>query len=198
MTDARMRGNPIQNLKVFQGLCGKNNLGAVVFGITKSGKYTPDAFARCEKQLSDVYWKDFKKQGATVFKLLPSHESAGQLVKKVLDRLKEEEHVLRDLVEVAKILPVTKAGKELKDSFQEIIDHHKRAVAGDTLTEEQTTAHEQKIATVAQLIKQRALELTQRLLKFFGLVSGLTFCLSMYDLSSLCLRAVEDATGWSR
>ena len=198
MADARMRGKPIQNLEVFQRLCGKKNLGAVVFGATKSGKLTPETFSRREKQLSDVYWKDFKKQGAIVFKLLPSHESAGQLVETILDRLKEEEHVLRDLVEVAKILPVTKAWKELKDSFQEIIDHHKRTVAGDNLTEEQTAAHEEKIATVALLIKQRTLELTQRLLKFFGLVSGLTFCLSMYDLLSLCLRAVEDATGWSR
>ena len=86
MTDARLRGNPIQqNLKVVQGLCGKNNLAAVVFGTTKSGKLTRDAFTRLEKQLSDVYWKDFKKQGATVFKLLPSHECAGQLVEKILD-----------------------------------------------------------------------------------------------------------------
>ena len=90
MTDARMRGTTLQNLKVFRGLCGKKNIGAVVFGTTKSGKLTPEAYARREKQLSDVYWKDFKKQGAIVFKLLPSHESARQLVNIVLDRVQRE------------------------------------------------------------------------------------------------------------
>ena len=39
--------------------------------------------------LSDVYWKDFKKQGAIV-KLLPSHESARRLVNIVLDRAQRE------------------------------------------------------------------------------------------------------------
>ena len=90
MTDARMRGTPIQNLQVYQRLCGKNNLGAVIFGTTKSGKLTPEAFAEREKQLSDKYWKEFKEQGAIVFTLLPSHESVHQLVKIVLDRVQAE------------------------------------------------------------------------------------------------------------
>ena len=44
-----MRRTTLQNLKVFQKLCGKNNLGAVVFGTT-SGNLTPEAFARREKE----------------------------------------------------------------------------------------------------------------------------------------------------
>lgn len=174
MTDARMRGTTLQNLKVFQKLCGKKNLGAVVFGTTKSGKLTPEAFARREKQLSDVYWKDFKKQGATVFKLYPSHESARQLVQTVLDRVQEEQRVLRiqeELVEFAKTLPATEAGKELKYTLEEIMEHQKRALAGDNLTEEQIALHQQKIATIAPQIKQMTAKLSfsQRLLKFFGL-----------------------------
>ena len=182
MTDSRMRGTTVQNLKVFQRLCGKKNLGALVFGTTKSSKLTPEAFARREKQLADVYWKDFRKQGAIVLKLLHSHESAVQLVKTVLDRVKEEERVLciqEDLAELAQTLPATETGKELKDTLEEIMDHQKRALVGDNLTQEQTAAHKQKIATVAlafaQQIKQRTLKLSQRLLKFFGLVSGLAF-----------------------
>jgi hypothetical protein len=58
MTDARMRGTTLQtHLDVFQRHCGKDNLGAVVFGTTKSSKLTPEAFARREKQLFDVYWR---------------------------------------------------------------------------------------------------------------------------------------------
>ena len=200
MTDARMRGTTLQNLKVFQRLCGKKNLEAVVFGTTKSGKLTPEAFAKREKQLSDVYWKDFMKQGAIVFKLLPSHESACQLVKTVLNRVHGEERILliqEELVELAKMLPGTEAGKELKYTLEEIMAHQKRALAGDNLTAEQIEAHRQTIAAIAPQIKQMTAKLSfsQRLLKFFGLVSSFTFSLSMYDLLSLCPRAVEDATG---
>ena len=199
MTDARMRGTTLQNLKVFQRLCGKKNLGAVVFGATRSGKLTPETYAKREKQLFDVYWRDFKKQGATVFKLLPSHESARLLVQKVLDGVQGDERVLliqNELVDLAKMLPATEAGKELKYTLEEIMEHQKRALAGDNLTAEQIEAHKQKIAAVAPQIKQMTLKLSfsQRLLKFFGLVSSFT-SLSMYDLLSLCPRAVEDATG---
>ena len=72
-----------QGLEEVRKLCRKKNLGAVVFGTTKSGKVTPEVFAKREKELSDEYWKDFRKQGAIVFKLLPSHESARQLVETV-------------------------------------------------------------------------------------------------------------------
>ena len=187
------------SLKVFQKLCGEENLGAVVFGTTKSDKLTPEAFARLEKQLSDVHWKDFKKQGAIVFRLLRSHDSARQLVKTILDRVQGEQRVLliqRELVDLAKTLPATEAGKELKYTLEEIMEHQKRAFAGDNLTEEQIAAHKQKIATIAPQIKQMKLSFTQRLLQFFGLVSYFACSLSTYGHLSLCLRAVEeDATG---
>ena len=182
MTDARMRGSTLQNLKVFQKLCGKNNLGAVVFGTTKSGKLTPAVFARREKQLSDDYWKDFKRKGAIVFKLLPSHESARQLVATVLDRVQEEERVLliqNELVDFAKTLPATEAGKELKYTLEEIMEHQKKALAGDELTEEQIAAHKQKIAKIAPQLKQLKPSFSQRLLKFFGLVSCFSFSLNV-------------------
>ena len=183
-----MRGTTLQNLKVFQKLCGKNNLGAVVFGTTKSGKLTPEAFARREKQLSDEYWKDFKRKGAIVFKLLPSHESARQLVATVLSRLQEQQRVLliqNELVDFAKTLPGTEAGKELKFTLEEIMEHQKKALAGDELTEEQITAHKQKIVTIASQIKQLKLSFSERLLKFFGLVSSFECSLSMYVILSL-------------
>ena len=188
MTDARMRGSTLQNLKVFKMLCGRNNLGAVVFGTTKSGKLPPNTFARRQQQLSDEYWTDFQNQGAIVFKLLPSHESAHQLVETVLGRVQEHERTLRiqeELVDLAKILPATEAGKELKYTLEEIMEHQKRALAGDNLTQQQIEAHKQKIATIASQIKQLKLSFSQRLLKFFGLVSSFEFSLSMYDILSL-------------
>ena len=175
-----MPNTALKNLKVFQSLCGKKNLGAVVFGTTKSGRLTPEVFANREKQLTDEFWKDFKKRGAIVFKLYRSHESACQLVETVLDRVQGEQRVLliqKELVDLAKTLPATEAGKELKYTLEEIMEHQKRALAGDNLGEEQIALQKQKIATIAQQIKQMTTKLSfsQRPLKFFGLVSCFAF-----------------------
>ena len=190
-----MRGATLQNLKVFRRLCGKKNLKAVVFGTTKSSKLTPEAFAMREKELTDVYWKDFKKQGAIVFNLLPSHDSAHQLVQTVLDRVQERRvlRIQKELVDLAKTLPATDAGKELKHTLEEIMKHQKRALAGDNLTDEQIAAHKRKIATIAPQIKQLTMKhsFSQRLSKFFGLVSCFA---GSYDHLSHCLRAVEEDT----
>ena len=135
-----------------------------------------------------------------VFKLLPSHESACQLVEMVLYRVQWEERALLiqdELAELAKKLPATKAGKELKYTLEEIMEHQKRALAGDNLTEKQIAAHKQKIATIASQIRQMTQpSFSQHLFKFFGLVSCCTFSLLMYGHLSLYLRAVEeDAIG---
>ena len=103
-----------------------------------------------------------------------------------------------ELVDFAKSLPATEAGKELKFTLEEIMEHQKKALAGENLTEEQIAEHKQKIAKLAPQIKQMTAKLSfsQRLLKFFGLVSSFAFSLSMYNHLSLCLRAVEeDAAG---
>ena len=186
MTEARMRSTTLQNLKEFQRLWGKNNLGAVVFGTTKSGKIRSETFATREKQLSDVYWKDFKKQGVMVFNLLPSRESARELVDTVLDRVQAEQRVLliqKELVDLAKTLPATEAWMELKYTLEEIMEDQKKALAGDNVTEEQMAVNKQKIARVASQVKQIMTELSfsQRLWKFFGLVSCCAFSVSIYD-----------------
>ena len=108
--------------------------------------------------------------------------------------------IQNELVDLAKTLPATEAGKELKYTLEEIMEHQKKALAGDNLTEEQIAAHKQKIAKVATQIKQLQPSSSQRFLKFFGLVGCFAFSLSMYNHLSFCLRAVEeDATGlWSR
>ena len=57
-----------QNIKVFQKLCGNNNLGAVVFTTTKSQKVTPKLFATRKMLLSNMYLKDFRQGGVRILK----------------------------------------------------------------------------------------------------------------------------------
>ena len=197
VTDVRMQRMTVQTSRGFQMLCGKKNLKAVVFA--KSGKLTPEAIARHEKQSSNVYLNNFKKQEAIFFKLLPSHESVDQLVKTVLDRVYAEERVLliqKELVDLAKMLPTTEVGKILQYTLEEIMEHQNRALAGGSLTPEQIAVHQQKIEMIAPQIKQITVifSFSQRLLKFFGLVSCFAFSLSMYD--HLIITLLQG--GWGR
>ena len=115
--------------------------------------------------------------------------------------LQLEQHILliqKEIVDLAKILPETEAGKKLKYTLEEIMEHQKKALESDNLTKEQIAAHERKIAVIALQLKQMMTKLSfsQCLLKFFELVSCFAFSSSIYDHFSHCLRvAEEDTTG---
>ena len=104
MTDAGVRSITSQNVQAYKKLCGKKNLGSVVFATATPGSLTPQAFARREQEhYSEVYRKDFKEQGAMFFQLFHMHVSAKGLVSKVLEKIKEEQCALliqQELVEI--------------------------------------------------------------------------------------------------
>ncbi|EDR05780.1 uncharacterized protein LACBIDRAFT_329353 [Laccaria bicolor S238N-H82] len=155
MTDAGVRSITSQNLQAYKKLCGKKNLRAVVFATATPGSLTPQAFARREQEhYSEVYRKDFKEQGATFFRLTHTHESAKDLVSRVLERVKEEQRALliqEELVEIRKIVPTaTKAGRELKNGLDEIIAYQKEVrLAGEVISQEEVAALASKIAIVS-------------------------------------------------
>jgi cell fate (sporulation/competence/biofilm development) regulator YmcA (YheA/YmcA/DUF963 family) len=180
MTDAGVRGMTPQNLQAYKKLCGKKNLGSVVFATARPGSLTPEAFAKREQQYyGEVYWKDFKEQGATFFQLFTTHASAKDLVSKVLERIKDEQRALliqKELVEIRKIVPTaTKAGRELKNALDEIMAHQKEVLAGEMISREEAAAVAAKIAMVSEWLRSLKVPLPPCFSTFFGLVSRF-FC----------------------
>ena len=193
MTDAGVRSITSQNLQAYKKLCGKKNLGSVVFATATPGSLTPQAFARREQEHhSEVYRKDFKEQGATFFQLFHTHASAKGLVAKVLERIKEEQRALliqEELVEIRKLVPTaTKAGRELKNALDEIMTHQKEVLAGEMISGEEA-AVAAKIAMVSEQLRSLNIALSPRSSTFFGLVSR------FFVLSWLALTDHEPALG---
>lgn len=163
-----------KDLEGLQKFFEKKNLRFVVFAPT-SGGLTPEALKRRKDQnfgADSSQRTELSNQGAVVFdRLLDSHASAEELVGIVLNRAKEEQRILltEELEELGKVLSGDPR-KELKKTFDEIVELHKDVLAdrGTALSPSEAAVIQHKIDMVfGQLHRKRSLKIC--FLKFLGL-----------------------------
>jgi hypothetical protein len=117
ITDIRMEGPSLKNLRMMKKLCGENSLANVVLATTMWEKVTEEAGTRREEELKQKFWKDMIDCGSTVRRIMTGRaDDARALIKSMLKnrptstRLQEE---LRD----GKPLIQTEAGLEIRDEL---------------------------------------------------------------------------------
>ncbi|KAH6867364.1 P-loop containing nucleoside triphosphate hydrolase protein [Coprinopsis sp. MPI-PUGE-AT-0042] len=118
----RMTRNDKSNLKVFQKLCGKDALAKVCMVKTKSSLCDdPQILEKREQQLESRFWKEMVDGGSTISTLHDDPTSAWNLLTDMLNKYCQIEQLdeialglQREVVEKARSLPRTQAGRELK------------------------------------------------------------------------------------
>jgi hypothetical protein len=117
VTDIRMEGPSLKNLRMMKKLCGEGSLANVVLATTMWEKVTEEEGTRREEELKQVFWKEMIASGSTVRRIMTGRaDDARALVKSMLTnrptstRLQEE---LRD----GKALIQTEAGLEIRDEI---------------------------------------------------------------------------------
>jgi hypothetical protein len=120
ISDNRMAGTPLSNLRVFQKLCGANALRNVILTTTMWDEVQIEEGDRREKELRGKYWKTMIDRGSTVARYLNTTESAWDIVMPILLDLNERSalELQREMVELKKQLPETKAGMELYNKLE--------------------------------------------------------------------------------
>ncbi|EDR05774.1 uncharacterized protein LACBIDRAFT_294760 [Laccaria bicolor S238N-H82] len=63
IADARMRGTPLRNLKMFEELCGSEVLANVILTTTFWSQVTPDVGSQREEQLKCDFWAEMISHG---------------------------------------------------------------------------------------------------------------------------------------
>lgn len=130
LTDARMTGSSIQNLRMFRKLCGDENLQNVIMATTKWG-ITPqqDALEREKELLSPTgFWGVMIAQGSLIRRFENSEASAKALVEEIL-RTGQERFVPKFQEEVAqrgKDLVDTDAGAYLNEKLKKLSEKHEQ------------------------------------------------------------------------
>jgi hypothetical protein len=123
ITDVRIGGSGIRNIKMFKKLCGDDGLGSVVLATT-FWNYFPDtqqANAREQQFMEkDNLWKPLIQQGSRVFRQDQDKISATSIVRYLMDRRRPVVlDIQREMVEQELPLNSTGAGGVVSSALEE-------------------------------------------------------------------------------
>ncbi|KAF8056273.1 P-loop containing nucleoside triphosphate hydrolase protein [Lyophyllum atratum] len=133
ISHSRFTGTGRRNLEMFNHLCGDAALHKVVLGTTHWGKDSVMKDGKGEereKELKTLHWKPMLDKGSKTRRFQDTKESAMEFINMIL-RNKVMDTILQIQTELAidhKILPQTRAGKELRYTLEQILEMQKKMV----------------------------------------------------------------------
>jgi hypothetical protein len=179
IAEKRMEGTTRRNLDMFHQLCGEDALTKVVLGTTNWGEVTLTVGEERERQLRHNFWKKMIDLGSEVCRFENMQESAQAMLGIILHKIEKRKpdggtadvndaalQIQKELVDLQRSLPETKAGKELRHSLQQLLSMEtEMAKDGNPEGKATLAARKQKIL---QQIRDLQIPLSRRILAFFG------------------------------
>jgi len=183
----RFSGTARRNLEMFNRLCGDAALDKVVLCTNQWTRVKSDDGTKREKEMKELHWKEMLAKGSKVERFNADQESAWKIVSIFLKRASEnrlelgKEISLQIQDEIAvkrRLIPETKAGKELRFTLQEFLEMQKMAVAleeesargGGTDVDGRLAETRDKMDKLTAQIQTLKVPLTRRFKRFLGLV----------------------------
>jgi hypothetical protein len=124
ISDVRVGGSGIKNIKMFQKLCGDGPLGSVVLATTMWDLVTEDVAIQREKELKErpQFWKGMIDQGSRVFRHDKREVSALRIIKYLMKlRRPLTLDIQREMVDGNRELIDTSAGEALASNMEALI-----------------------------------------------------------------------------
>jgi len=127
ITDVRIGGSGMKNLRLFRKLCGERGLGSVVLATTMWSLCPPDDARRREDQLvnQNDLWKFLVGQGARVFRQDNGAVSGQQIIDYLINRAQPVTlDIQREMVDQGLKLAETGAGREVQEELEKLKKKH--------------------------------------------------------------------------
>ncbi|KAF8811580.1 hypothetical protein BYT27DRAFT_7252672 [Phlegmacium glaucopus] len=195
ISDNRMAGTPLKNLRMFEELCGKNAFENVILATTMWDEIDETTGVARERELKSKYWKAMLDRNSRTSRFLRTRESAFTLIDPLIDAANKRSSVLlqQEMVDMRKKLPATSAGQELfskmellvrqrEELLNRIRNEMKRADGDKVVLEPLQEEHEKlklNLESTVNEMRRLKLPLGQRLAKmtekFFSIKSTFTF-----------------------
>ncbi|KDQ53019.1 hypothetical protein JAAARDRAFT_100020, partial [Jaapia argillacea MUCL 33604] len=120
ISDNRMSGSPLKNLRMFGKLCGDTAARHVVLVSSMWDRVDLGVALKRETELKENFWKGMLDNGASVDRFTNSPASGWEIVRKVLHNKDNSEALLlqEEMVDLQKRLNETEAGKALYTVLQ--------------------------------------------------------------------------------
>jgi len=159
ISDDRMTGSLLKNLKMFTSVCGQKAMPHVVIATTMWGKVDPVEGAKREDELKGDFWKDILAAGCRTERFEKTYKSAWDIVGIVADDGRGTVPLLpREMVDSGRRLNETEAGITLNRELEKLIKDRKDAAR--RLTQQAKT---QDNEAVVQQLNQQAAQIEERI-----------------------------------
>ena len=86
ISDNRMVGRPLRNLRMFEELCGRNAIQNVILTTTMWDEVDEMTGCYRENELRSKYWKSMLERNSTTSRFLGTRESAVQSIQPLIDK----------------------------------------------------------------------------------------------------------------
>ncbi|KFY32272.1 hypothetical protein V493_00350 [Pseudogymnoascus sp. VKM F-4281 (FW-2241)] len=113
ISDDRMEGQSLKNLRMMRKLCGTNSLKNVVLATTMWENVTESVGMERELELKQDFWKDMIEDGSTVARILTENGNEAHELVRLLLKNKPLSTLLQDELRSGKTLAQTGAGTEI-------------------------------------------------------------------------------------
>ncbi|KAF9449507.1 hypothetical protein P691DRAFT_852465 [Macrolepiota fuliginosa MF-IS2] len=131
ITDNRMAGTPLRNLRLFGELCGDVAMGRVALVTTMWDKLRrPEAGEKRENELRENFWRGMLEKGSTVSRFDNTLNGAEEIIQGLIVEKNKRETLLlqEELVDLKRRLNETHAGQMLYSTLQRLLDDQKNAI----------------------------------------------------------------------
>jgi len=129
ITDVRIGGSGMKNLRMFRKLCGERGLGSVVLATTMWSLCPAVDACRREDQLvhQNDLWKYLVGHGARVFRQDDDAVSGQQIINYLINRAQPVTlDIQREMVDQGLKLGETSAGREVQEELEKLQQKHKK------------------------------------------------------------------------
>ncbi|KAF9528234.1 P-loop containing nucleoside triphosphate hydrolase protein [Crepidotus variabilis] len=173
ITDNRMAGSPMRNLRMFGELCGDRAAHKVVLVTTMWDKIEQSPGEKRESELEYRYFKELLRRGALLMRFNNTYRAAWDIIEAIIaENEKEAVLIQEELVELGHRLNETSAGKALYNQLQNLLSEQKRVVV--ELTQLAKIQNNKKLASEMHLEYKR---IQKEFESSFGAISKLKISL---------------------
>ena len=126
ITDIRMTGTSLKNLRMLRSLCGTDTLGNVMLVSTIWDSVVEAEGVKRERELlaDRTFWGQLKEDGASIWRYNNTQADAIAMVEELVKRKPVVLQIQRELVVQKKALIDTSAGQSVNDIFNELEKKH--------------------------------------------------------------------------
>jgi len=162
ITDVRMDGTSLKNLKIFQRMCGPDALQNVLLTTTQwSGVKLALGVEREDNLRHEDFWGDLISQGASLERFMGTRESGLELISKLIEKEPKRLHIQDQMVEKGMTLVETDAGKFMNEELISLQKKYEKDL--ENLERERQNAIAEKDREMEKILAEEQAKAQERL-----------------------------------